>query len=69
MSNSIYTRTISAYAKKILYALWAYYALSCELYDVGITYITFWRSVELCSAERFFAFHVFSKKEVLVRTR
>ena len=42
--------------KKILYALWAYYALPCELYDVGIAYITFRRSVELCSAGRFLHF-------------
>ena len=48
MSNSIFTRIISAYAKKFCIAL------IYELYDVGITHITtLRRSVELCSAGRF----------------
>ena len=42
--------------KKILYAPWAFHALADELYDVGIAYITFRRSVELCSAGRFLHF-------------
>ena len=43
--------------KKILYALWAYYAIPCELYDVGITYIAMLRrSVELYLAGRLLHF-------------
>ena len=42
--------------KKILYAPWAFHALADELYDVGIAYITFRRSVELCSAGRLLHF-------------
>ena len=42
--------------KKILYAPWAFHALADELYDVGIAYITFRRSVELFSAGRFLHF-------------
>lgn len=55
--TSIFTRIISAYAKKILYAPWAFHPLADELYDVGITYIAMLRrSVELCSAGRLLHF-------------
>ena len=39
--------------KKIQYAGWPFYDLGYELYDVIIASVTFWRSVEQCSAERF----------------
>lgn len=55
MSNSIYTLIFFAFSKKSLYEPRDKLALLDELYDVGITYITtLRRSVELCSAGRFF---------------
>lgn len=55
--TSIFPRIISAYAKKILYAPWAFHALADELYDVGIIYIAMLRrSVELCLAGRLLHF-------------
>ena len=56
MSNFYLSPDHICIRKKILYAPWAFHALADELYDVGIAYITFRRSVELCSAGRFLHF-------------
>lgn len=64
MSTSLYPQTSPTYVKKKPYIPKGISTPYYELYNIGITYITFRRSVELCLAERFLYFsqNIFQKR-------